>query len=319
MPNCPKQAAYLRHKHDATSAKYSTVATKTFIYPRYSICGFPVLATARLPSLTAHMAPSDSQPRLLPIPDKGFEVLHYQVLPYADGTPTVVQNLGVYPNFAQAQAVARHELERTLIDYHQQGYHGRYSDEIDLNLRGLITKYNGALVDGYLLLREIPLSEFVIKIVEVWDNTWEAEARLAEEELLLGTKLRKVSNMSGTIGARRPEPIVVVRLPVSVDRNPPSTDQRTAVFPYVLKRAEPMHVSESTERPPTPRPHFTEEAEVEWAASRPSWIDVRRKDDTPFRDWEPPYTQRMPFSPPAPPPDRSLDPSASQGVIRAER
>jgi hypothetical protein len=105
-------------------------------------------------------------------------------------------------------------------------------------------------------------------------------------------------------GVSRPDPIVVVRLPVPDDRNPPSPEQRTAVFPCVLKQAEPMIVPESMERPPTPRPHFTEETEVEWAATSPSWLDVRKKDDTPFRDWEAPYVQHMPFAPPAPQADQ---------------
>jgi hypothetical protein len=129
------------------------------------------------------------------------------------------------------------------------------------------------------------------------------------EEPLFGIKPSRVSNMQDTNpGVRRPDPIVVVRLPVPDDRNPPSTEQRTAVFPCVLKRAEPMFVPESTERPPTPRPHFTEEIDVEWAATRPSWIDVRKKDDTPFRDWEARYVLRMPFAPPAPQANHPTDP-----------
>jgi hypothetical protein len=121
------------------------------------------------------------------------------------------------------------------------------------------------VLDGYYLKREFPINEFLIQFVEVWDNTWESEARLVGEKPLFGIMPSRVSNMQGTnTNVRRPDPIVVVRLPVPVDRNPPSTEQRTAVFHRVLTRTEPRFVDESTERPPSPCPHFAEDTEVTW-------------------------------------------------------
>jgi hypothetical protein len=268
------------------------------------------------------MALSVSHPRLLPTPGEGFHVLHYQCLLPTDSSSIIPHDLYIYPNFAQAQLAAQDELDRTLTDYLQQGYTGRYYYEINLELQGLITLYIGTEVDGYQLWREIPLSEFRIEAVDVWDYTWEAEARLAQEEFLFGIKISRVNNMSGVItGVRRTEPIVVVRVPAPEDRNPPSAEERLVVFQKVLKHPKPVWVAESEEtvRPHTPRPHFAEEMEVEWAATRPSWGDVRKKDDTPFRDWEAPYAQRMPFSPPAPWSEQPVEPPAFGGIVDEEQ
>jgi hypothetical protein len=207
----------------------------------------------------------NSQSRLLPTPGEGYQLIHHEALPYSDGASFITHNIGVYVNFAQARVAAEDLIERTLNDYLRRGYYGRYYDEIDLDLRGLITRYVDTVLDGYDLKREFPISEFLIQFVEVWDHIWEAEARPVEEEPLFGIKPSGFSNMQGTnTGAKRPDPILVVRLPVPVDRNPPSTEQRTAVFPRVLLRTEPRPVDESTERPPSPRPHFAKESEVTW-------------------------------------------------------
>jgi hypothetical protein len=113
-----------------------------------------------------------NQRHLLPIPGEGYQLIHYQKHPYDDEAPLVTHKIGVYVNFEQAQVAAQDLLDRTLSDYLRQGYYGRYWDEIDLSLRGLITCYVDIWVDGYQLKREFPLSEFLIWFVEVWDSTW---------------------------------------------------------------------------------------------------------------------------------------------------
>jgi hypothetical protein len=238
------------------------------------------------------MNTADDQPPL-PAPGLGFEAVRYEKRSLSSDSFIIVHRIGIYHTFAIAQAAAQNDLQRTLVDYLRRGYYGRYFNDIDLEQRGLITVYHESSVDGYMLNREIPVSEFRLATINVWDNAWEAETRLLGEELSFGNPRGGIiSNMQGT-GTAMP----IVRLPVkSALHKEPSAPERIA------KRGE--HVVMPEPAPPSPQfpppgVQYDEEHQPEWSRTRIPYFD--RRDDAPFRrPGDTPYAQVMTFSPPAP-------------------
>jgi hypothetical protein len=238
------------------------------------------------------MNTADDQPPL-PALGLGFEAVRYEKRSISSDSLIIVHRIGIYHTFAIAQAAAQNDLQRTLVDYLRRGYYGRYFNDIDLKQRGLITAYHESLVDGYMLNREITVSEFRLATINVWDNTWEVETRLLGEELSFGNPRGGIiSNMQET-GMTMP----TVRLPVKPELyKEPSTPE------HIVKRGEYVVMPEPAPTSPQFPPlgvQYDEERQPEWSRTRIPYFD--RRDDGPFRrPGDTPYAQVMTFSPPAP-------------------
>jgi hypothetical protein len=201
----------------------------------------------------------------------------------------IVHHIGIYHTLVLAQAAALFVLRRTLNDYLRIGYYGRYYEEIDSKLRGLITAYKESTVHGYMLMREIPMSEFRLETLNVWGSEREAETRLAGEELRFeNPRGGIITNTQGTSTA-----LPVVRLPVK-----PQQHKQPATPKRIAKRGEHVVMPEparSSPQLPPPGAKYDEECQPEWSRTRLPLFD--RRDNGPFRRrGQTPYAQVMAFS-----------------------
>jgi hypothetical protein len=241
---------------------------------------------------------------LLQAPGLGFQVLHYHRSSFDPDSSIIVHHIGIYPTFALAQTAALFALHRIVNDYLRIGYHGRYYEQIDLNLWGLVTAYKESTLDGYVIMREIPMNEFRLETLDVWDNAWESDTRLAGEELQFGNPRGGIfANMQGT-GRAFP----AVRLPAD-----PEQPKEPATPKHIARRGE--HVVMPEPAPSSPQfpplgPQYDEECQPEWSRTRMPLFDQR--DDGPFRrPSETPYAQVMVLSPAAPTSSAECVPSNS--------
>lgn len=102
---------------------------------------------------------------------RNFQVIHLRNPSFSSNGTESFDMLGIYPSLATAQRIAIRALEYALDGCRRRGYRGRYADEIDLQLRGLIT----VLVEDSQ--DEIPLSEFHIHEVYLEPNREERDNR----------------------------------------------------------------------------------------------------------------------------------------------
>ncbi|EOA90696.1 hypothetical protein ACJQWK_11436 [Exserohilum turcicum] len=230
----------------------------------------------------------------LHIPGIGFQVFHYRHDIFTPGIPPMAHHIGVFTSLAHAQEAARFEFERVLAEYLTHGYYGRCFNEIDLNLRGLITAYVDIVEHGRVLRREVYLNEFHITTVDVWDPTWDAEVRRVGENMLFnglrsGHVIYEKADGAAASTAMSHEPVGPVA-PTFELPEPHRILEREA-------KSVPFGVQHEEERSP------------EWARTR---IPIfTRRDDAPFRrPGDAPYADRMPFSPP--PPKSPVPPSLQQ-------
>lgn len=225
---------------------------------------------------------TDEQP-LSQIPRLGFQVIHYHRSSLDPDSPLIVHSIGIYHTFALAQAVALSELQRTLNDCLRIGYHGRYCDLIDCSYRGLITVCKESTLDGYMFMREIPVSEFRLEKLNMSHDASQVGTRLAKE-----TKTN-----TQVIDTAWP----LVRLPATPEQHKePTTPKRIA------RRGEHVVMHEPAPSSPQLPPlgvQFDKERQPEWPQTRVPWFD--RRDDAPFRrPGQTPYAQVMAFSTAAP-------------------
>ncbi|KAF1938899.1 hypothetical protein EJ02DRAFT_436798 [Clathrospora elynae] len=231
------------------------------------------------------LPPVPDSPTRLQTSNKCFRVMHCRKFPLDPNALIFAHHLGTYPSLAEAQRVAQNAFRHTLTDYYRQGYLGRYSEEIDLRYRGLITLYVESLVDGYLIRRERRLSEFHIDVDNVWD-TWDDlghssdsddHIRRESEEVLFKDTMERNNNKNA------PKPKTVVNLPID------SNASRTI---RILQHRVPIQL------PVQPTPHLEVERAPLWSQTCTIWIDKRL--DRPFRlpeDPRGPYTAKMKFKP----------------------
>ena len=182
-------------------------------------------------------------------PEFGFAVYHHHVVPSFFGVAINTTVVGTYPSLTGAQTAALNALHIALAAYEQAGVRGNVSDIIDLQLRGLITGVSGNGV-------EQPLSEFEIRLVRVWSDTWSPE--MGEDIHSLMQDVDEHGNVQ-----------IKVKLPWAKPIPMPKDDEQLGL--------------------PGPLP---EEKDPHWAQTRIPYF--RRRDDTPFRRADdPPYSADM--------------------------
>jgi len=98
-------------------------------------------------------------------PEVGYRVLHHYTDPFVNGSPIYTGDLGVFSSFTVAQAVAIQMLNRTVIQLSALGLRGTVCKDINLLLKGLITKIDADQ-------KELPLCEFEILREAMWEKTW---------------------------------------------------------------------------------------------------------------------------------------------------
>ncbi|KAF2689285.1 hypothetical protein K458DRAFT_252681, partial [Lentithecium fluviatile CBS 122367] len=172
-------------------------------------------------------------------PELGFCVLHHRAELFSSNFVIHTIVIGTYPSFTAAQIAALDALYSTLIEYERAGLQGNVFKAINLVLRGLITKFGEHGL-------EQPLSEFEIKCVDVWGNTWGPQMGCEEEGALMKT----------------------------VDRD------GMAQIRVKVPSAKPIPMSQDGEQRPN-KLAFREEADPHWSQSRIPYF--RRRDDAPFR------------------------------------
>ncbi|EDU48988.1 hypothetical protein PtrSN002B_009499 [Pyrenophora tritici-repentis] len=126
-------------------------------------------------------------------PGVGFVLKHYHKPIFPPNAPVKIFYLGIFTSLTLAQEAAQHALQCTLSKLIDQGYHGRYWKDVDLELRGLVTAYGETVVNGHLATQEYCLSEFHMETIEVWDPSWDAEVHRSSEDALFNSSCSESS------------------------------------------------------------------------------------------------------------------------------
>jgi hypothetical protein len=183
--------------------------------------------------------------------DVGFIVRHHHIVSNTSGFAIHTTVIGTYPSFTAAQTAAVDALHTALAGYERAGIRGNVSKVINLVLRGLIT---GVTSDGV----ELPISEFEICPVHVWNETW-APRTGDEEEQALMQKIDREGN-----------PQIKVTVPCAKP----------------IRMSINEHVGRAKRFPEEMNPH--------WAQTRVPYF--RRRDETPLRRvYDPPYSVDVGF------------------------
>lgn len=99
-----------------------------------------------------------------PAQGRNFQVIHLRNPIFTTNISESFDLLGIYPSLATAQRIATRALDHAVSEYQRRNYRGRYSSDIDLQLRGMITAF---VADSQ---HEICLSEFHVNEVYLGDD-----------------------------------------------------------------------------------------------------------------------------------------------------
>jgi len=192
-----------------------------------------------------------SNPPSLTQPELGFIVYHHHVELSPSEVAIHTTVIGIYPSFTVAQKAALDALHIAIAGYERAGVRGNVSKVINLVLRGLIT---GIGRDGM----ELPISEFEIRPMRVWNETWRPQMGNEEENALMRNEDRE-----GKVQ-------IEVKLPWA--------------------KPVPMPKNEQAGR----ATRFPEETDPYWVQTRIPYF--RRRDETPLRRADdPPYSANLGF------------------------
>ncbi|KAI8934810.1 hypothetical protein NX059_008493 [Plenodomus lindquistii] len=72
---------------------------------------------------------------------RNFQVVHLRNPKLITTISSPFNLLGTYPTLATAQRIASRAFAHALLEYQNRGYDGRYSNDINLHCRGMITAY----------------------------------------------------------------------------------------------------------------------------------------------------------------------------------
>jgi hypothetical protein len=233
----------------------------------------------------------------------GFQVLHCWNDITKPDTPPMAHNIGIFTSLEHAQDATRRVFKHVLETYRNKGYYGRCFDEVDLNLRGLITAYVDTLdATRQVIRRELLLSEFHIVTVYVCNPSWGAETHRVDSDPL----------------ATLPRMVYKSNMQAHEAVTPTTELPDTSVGDGRSVASTIISVPSTHQSPPRPAPalvRYDEERSPEWARSRIPLF--ARRDEGPLRrPGDPPYAQRMDFS--LPKPTSSATPSATEQTVESQ-